>query len=279
MVEITAQIVKELREATNVGMMECKRALQETAGDMDQAIKLLKERGKAVATKKATRKANQGLIAAGVFDDGRTGVMIEVNCETDFVARNAGFQQFVSELLDKARHLNDGELAEAERDTLVSKVQEIGENMKIARNTRFTVEGAGMVASYVHLGGKVGVLVELGFDRPETAADPAIVETAKDLTLHIAACSPRYLCTAGVPESEIDDEREIFVKQAADKPQEIVDKIVKGKVHKFLAQICLLDQGFVKDPDQTVQELLDAKGKEAGDKLNIRRFARYQLGG
>jgi len=278
MVEINATVVKELREITNVGMMECKRALQETGGDMDRAVQLLRERGKAVATKKASRAANQGLVSADVFDNGRTGVMIEVNCETDFVARNDGFTSFVRELLEKARGLGDGELAEAERETLVSKIQEIGENMKIARNVRFQVEGEGLVVSYVHLGGKVGVLLELGCEKPETATHPAVQETAKDLTLHIAACSPQYIYPSEVPESVIAAEREIFVKQAEGKPAPVVEMMVEGKIKKFLSQICFVEQGFVKDPDQSVQQLLDATGKEAGDVLTIRRFARFQLG-
>ena len=279
MVEINATVVKELREITNVGMMECKRALQETGGDMERAIQLLRERGKAVATKKASRAANQGLVSADVFDQGRTGVMIEINCETDFVARNDGFISFVREMLEKARELDDGELAEAERETLVSKIQEIGENMKIARNVRFQVAGEGLVASYVHLGGKVGVLLEMGCGKPETATHPAVLETAKDLTLHIAACNPQYIRSDEVPETVIAAEREIFVKQAEGKPANVVEMMVEGKIKKFLAQICLIEQGFVKDPDQSVQQLLDSTGKVAGDVLEIRRFARFQLGG
>ncbi len=274
---ITAAMVQELREATNVGMMECKRALVEAGGDKDKAIKLLRERGMAVAAKKATRAANQGLIGSFVKPDGSAGSLIEVNCETDFVARNASFQAFVKELSAEAAGV-EGSLAQQAAARVTAKVAEIGENIIVKRNLRFVRQEPGWVQSYIHLGGKVGVLVELGCGKAATAAAPAFQELAKDITLHIAAASPRFLCRQEVPADAVAAEREIYAKQVEGKPAQIVDKIVDGKMNKFYQQICLVEQIFVRDQETVIARLLEAKGKELGDTLTIRRFARYQLG-
>ncbi len=274
---ITASQVKELREATNVGMMECKRALTEACGDMDAAIKLLRERGMAIADKKAGREAKEGLIAADISQDGKLGVIVEVNCETDFVARNEVFQAFVAGLVEKARAAA-GNLAETHKDELTAKVAEIGENLVIRRNDRFEVDGTGTVASYIHLGGKVGVLLEVGCEKKETLDEPDFKDVVKDITLHIAASDPRFLVRADVPPDTLAAEREIFAKQAEGKQENIIDKIVNGKMEKFYEDKCLLDQPFVKDGDQTVSQLLAAHGKVMGDTLTVRRFLRYQIG-
>jgi elongation factor Ts len=278
MAEITAALVKELRDATNVGMMDCKKALVEAGGDKDKAVQLLRERGVAIAGKKASRTAKEGLVAAEVAEAGKLGVMIEVNCETDFVARNEVFQAFVAELVEKAKTVDDGALADAVSDEVTAKVAEIGENLIVRRNVKYEVQGEGKVVSYVHLGGKVGVLVEVGCSKAETTETDKFKETAKDITLHIAASNPQYLADGEVPEDVIAAERDIYAKQMKDKPAEIIDKIVDGKMKKFYSQVCLLDQGFVKDPDQTVAEMVAASGKELGDELVIRRFTRYQVG-
>lgn len=279
MANITASMVKELREATNVGMMECKKALQEADGNKDKAIQLLRERGLAIASKKSSRTANQGLVDAEILDDGKAGIMIEVNCETDFVARNENFQAYVKELLEKAKHLGEGELAEAEKESLTAKVAEIGENLIIHRNTRLECSGPGRIAAYIHLGGKVGVLVEVGCEKEETAESDVFKELCKDLTLHIAAANPQYLTQDDVPADVIEQEKAIFAKQVEGKPAEIIDKIVGGKLNKHFSQICLVDQEFVKDTDMSISKLLEAKGKELNDTLGIRRFVRYQIGG
>lgn len=278
MAGITAAQVKELRDATNVSMMECKKALVETDGDNEKAMRLLRERGVAIASKRAEKSANQGLVAAEVYNDGQTGVMVEVNCETDFVARNEDFQQFVADLLVKSRDFNDGELAEAVKDELADKIAAIGENLIVRRNAKFELQGLGAIASYIHLGGKIGLLVEVGCEKEDTPAAEPFQELVKDITLHIAAANPSYLQRAEVPQEVIDSEKSIFEKQAEGKPANIVDKIVAGKIDKYFGQNCLIEQGFVKDPDQTVQQLVDAKGKELGDTLSIRRYVRYQIG-
>jgi elongation factor Ts len=276
MPEVTAKLVKQLRDATNVSMMECKHALVEAQGDLEKATRLLRERGIAVAAKKATRAANQGLIASATGADGAVS-LIEVNCETDFVARNAAFQGFVADLARKACE-TDAPLAEALRDTVTAKVAEIGENIVIRRNIRYIPEGTGRIGSYIHLGGKVGVLIDVGCGKPETADNPVFEELVKDLTLHVAACNPRYRVSDDVPEAEIASEREIFAKQVEGKPARIIDKIVAGKVQKYFTEICLVDREFVKEQKLSVGALLAGKGKELDDTLTIRRFVRYQLG-
>ncbi len=278
MAEITAAQVKELRDATNVSMMECKKALVESGGDKDKAMRLLRERGLAIAGKRAEKSANQGLIAAEVLDGGVKGVMVEVNCETDFVARNEDFQKFVGDMLVAARDHKDGELAAAMQDQLADKIAAIGENIIIRRNASFEVQGTGAVASYIHLGGKIGILVEVGCENADTPSKDAFTELVRDITLHIAASSPAYLKRDEVPADVVEAEKQIFAKQAEGKPANIIEKIVEGKVDKFYGQICLLEQAFVKDPDHSITQLLEAKGKELGDTLSIRRYLRYQIG-
>lgn len=278
MAEINATQVKELRDATNVSMMECKRALVEAKGDKDAAIRLLRERGLAIAGKRAERSVNQGMVAAEVISGGKAGVMIEVNCETDFVARNENFQAFVKSLLAKAHTVEENQLAEVERDAVVAKVAEIGENIVVRRNIRLDVQGTGTIASYIHLGGKMGVLLEVGCEKEATTSNEAFKELVKDITLHIAASNPTNLQRSDVPADVLEAERAIFAKQAEGKPANIIEKIVEGKVDKFFEQICLLEQPFVKDPDQTVTQLLEATGKAVDDKLTIRRYVRYQIG-
>jgi elongation factor Ts len=277
MTEISADLVKKLRDATNVSMMECKRALVEAAGDMEKALKILRERGMAVAAKKSERTANKGLIAAGSAEGGKTQALVEVNSETDFVARNVQFQAFVKGVAETATKMDAG-LADCVKDQVVARIQEIGENIVVRRSVRYTLSGPGMIGSYIHLGGKVGVLVELGAGKAETAANETFKELVRDLTLHVAACSPRYLTSAEIPAAEIASEREIYAAQVKDKPAQIVEKIVDGKLKKFFGEICFVDQGFVKEPKQSITDLLKEKGKGLGDSLTIRRFVRYQLG-
>jgi len=278
MAEITAALVKELRDETGLGMMDCKKALQDAAGDKAAAIKLLRERGANVAGKRAARVAKEGRVAAEIYDGGKSGVMIEVNCETDFVAKNEDFQGFVTQLVAQARTVGDNQLADAAKDELVAKIQKIGENLIIRRNVKYSVNGNGIVAGYIHLGGKVGVLVEVGCEKPETASNELFKETVKDITLHVAAANPAYLNREAVPADIVQAEREIFAKQVEGKPANIVDKIVTGKLEKFYQTVCLVEQGFVKDPDHSVNDYVNAQAGTIGDTLTIRRFIRYQVG-
>jgi len=277
MAEITASMVKELRDATNVSMMECKRALQEANGDKDKAFKLLRERGMAVAAKKADRVAKNGKISAKVSADGKTGVMIEINCETDFVTRNEIFQKFVVEMTDKAMDCS-GDPAEAFKADIVAKVAEIGENIVLRKSDKFAVSGTGAVASYIHMGGTVGVLAELSFSKADTVNNAVFKELALDICLHIAAARPASLDRSGVPAQLVEDEKALFLKQVEGKPANIVEGILKGKLNKFYSQICLLEQAFVKEDKISITQLLEAKSKEIGDKVEIKRYTRWQLG-
>jgi elongation factor Ts len=276
--EITAALVKELRDETGLGMMECKKALVETQGDKAAAVKVLRERGLAIAGKKAERVAKDGRVGCEIYDGGKTGVMIEVNCETDFVARNASFQAFMKELVQASKSVGDNALAEKMKDQVAAKIAEIGENIIIRRNVKYSVQGEGIVAGYIHLGEKVGVLVEVGCTKAATLAAEGFREAVKDVTLHIAASNPAYLQRSDVPADILQAEREIYAKQVEGKPANILQKIVDGKLEKFYQQNCLIEQAFVKDADQTVTEMLKARGAAVGDTLTIRRFVRYQVG-
>lgn len=286
---ITASQVKELRDRTNAGMMECKKALQETGGDIDAAIKHLREAGAIKAAKKADRAAKEGVVTAHIDEDAKHGILLEVNCETDFVAKNENFQGFVAELMAAVAAAGVAEIEAAHAlahgdgtidDFVKAKVIELGENLQFRRMTRYDVDGKGVVASYIHLGGKVGVLLEVGCENDATAGNDDFRALVKDLTLHIAASAPAGLAREDIPADLIEAEKDVFRKQmeGSGKPAEIVDKIVEGKLGKFYADNCLLEQGFVKDQDTSIKNLLAAKSKELGDPLTIRRYVRYGLG-
>lgn len=277
MAEITASLVKQLRDATSVSMMDCKRALVEAGGDIEQATKLLRERGVAVAAKRSTKATNQGVIASATTDDGKYSSLVEVNCETDFVARNEDFQSFVQALAVKAC-LTDGNLADEVKDEVMDKVAAVGENIVIKRNTRMELNGIGCIVPYIHLGGKVGVLVEISCEKKETLDNDIFNELTKDLAMHVAACSPRYLTSQEIPEAETQAEREIYAKQVEGKPANMIDKIVNGKLQKYFGETCFLNQPFVKEDKLSVTQYLAEKSKAIGDNISIKRFARYQLG-
>ena len=270
-------MVKELRDATNVSMMECKRALQEANGDKEKAFKLLRERGMAVAAKKADRVAKNGKISAKVSADGKTGVMIEINCETDFVTRNEIFQKFVVEMTDKAMDCT-GNPADAFKADIVAKVAEIGENIVLRKSEKYTVSGTGAVVSYIHMGGTVGVLAELAFSKADTVNNAVFKELALDICLQVAAARPAALDRSGVPAQLVEDEKALFLKQVEGKPANIVEGILKGKLNKFYSQICLIEQPFVKEDKISITQLLEAKSKEIGDTVTIKRYTRWQLG-
>ena len=278
MATISAALVKELREETGVGMMECKRALVETNGDKAAAIRILREAGMAIAAKKAARVANQGIVAAKIAGDAQTGTMIEVNCETDFVAKNENFQAFVSELLEDAVGLTDNTLAETAKAKLEAKIAEIGENIVARRNLTYRVEGTGAIVGYVHLGGKLGVMLEVGFTKADSLQNASVQEMLADLALHITAVNPACISRDQVPADAIEAEKEIYAKQVEGKPANIIDKIVTGKLEKYFEQICLVEQPFVKDQGKSVTALLEETGKAVEDTFTIRRFVRWQLG-
>ncbi len=286
---ITAAIVKELRDKTNAGMMDCKKVLTETNGDIEASIKLLRERGIAKAGAKSDRAANEGVITARVNDAGTTGILLEVNCETDFVSKNENFQAFVTQIADTLAAASAADHAAALavnmgdynlEDTVKSKVLEVGENLQFRKYVRYDAAPGGVVAAYIHPPGKVGVLIEVGTTKPETAGTDTFKELIKDLTLHIAACAPKGLSRDDIPQSVVDNELEIFRARlvAEGKPANIIENILKGQIGKFFAESCFLEQAFVKDSDIKVAALLEAKGKELGDTLTVTRFVRFGLG-
>ncbi len=286
---ITASIVKELRDKTSAPMMDCKKVLTETNGDIEASIKLLRERGIMKSAKMSDRAANEGVITARINADATSGLLLEVNCETDFVSKNESFQAFVGDIADAlaASKAADHDAALAHQhgeqtieDTIKSKVGEVGENLQFRKYVRYDAASGGVVASYIHLGGKVGVLIEVGTTKPETKSTDTFKELIKDLTLHIAACAPKGLSRDDIPQSVVDNELDIFRARltAEGKPANIIENILKGQIGKFFAESCFLEQGFVKDSDIKVSALLEAKGKELGDTLTVTRFVRFGLG-
>ena len=272
---ITAEQVKALREKTGAGMMDCKKVLTETNGDEEKAIELLRERGIAKAAKKSDRIAAEGLVTTYVTENGKVGVVVEVNAETDFVAKNEEFRSFVADVAKQVAEKNPATVEEllaqksitdeskTVQEVLTEKIATIGENMSIRRFERF--ETNGLVESYIHGDGKIGVLVEMeGGDN----------NLAKDICMQIAAARPEYLDRNAVPQDRVDHEMEILKAQAMNegKPEAVAEKIVQGRIGKFYGEICLVEQEFVKNPDQKINQLLEANGAK------VVRFARFEKG-
>ena len=288
MAAITVALIQELRARTNAGMMDCKKALNQTNGDMEEAIKVLREKGQAIQVKRASKEVKQGLIAIATAADGAVA-LAEVNCETDFVANTDGFKGFVAKVADKAAEGVE-DIAAALKDDIGSLIASTGENMVIRRAARFILNGTGKVESYIHMGGKIGVLVEIGAEKAETIAAPAFEEYCHDIALQIAGAGARWLDRAQVPAEIVDAEMEVNAKKleqeqiekgAKPKPPEILKKIAQGQIGKFYTENCLVDQHFVKNaPGEktTITQLTDKVSKELGDKLSIRRYVRFQLG-
>lgn len=286
---ITAAIVKELRDKTNAGMMDCKKVLAETNGDIDAAIKLLRERGIMKAATKTDRAANEGVITARVASDAKSGILVEINCETDFVSRNENFQAFVADIADTVAASNAADLDAALAiqkgdlnvgDFVKAKVVELGENIQFRKYVRFDAAPGGVVVSYIHMGGKVGVLLEVGTTKEGTASQDSFKELIKDLTLHIAASAPKGLSREDIPQDVVDTELEIYRARLADsgKPANIIENILKGQIGKFFAESCFLEQAFVKDPNVTITQLVADTSKALDDTITVTRFVRFGLG-
>jgi elongation factor Ts len=274
--EITAAAVAKLREMTNAGMMDCKKALIEANGDIEAAVTILRKKGAATATTKGGREAREGIIAAEIAPDGRLGVLVEVNCQTDFVARNEMFRAFADNVARKLASDPKTDF-EAERVEMVAKIRE---NIQIPRHARMEVNGNGMVAAYIHTGGKVGVLAEVGAGKESTVASNEFKELVKDITLQIAAGQPHVVSREQVPPAVLANERDIAAQsdRLKGKPPQAIEKIIQGMLEKFYQTYCLVDQGFVKKQEVSVKEHVASVGKQLGDELVIRRFVRFQVG-
>jgi elongation factor Ts len=275
MAEITAATVGKLREMTNAGLMDCKRALVEANGDLNAAVDILRKKGVATAAKKAVREAKEGVIVHHILPGSRVGVLVEINCETDFVARNETFRAFCDEI---ARKLANDPRVDLEADR-VAAVAKIGENIRISRHQRFEVGSNGMVAAYIHTGAKVGVLVEVGAGNESTVANDEFKQLVRDITLQITAAQPIAVSREQVDPAVIAKEKEIAAEQVKNKPPHAIAKIVEGKLDKFFQSHCLLEQGFVKKNSEiTVKEHIASVAKQLGDEITIRRFTRFQAG-
>jgi elongation factor Ts len=274
MAEITAAMVAKLREMTGAGLMDCKKALGETNGDVDAAVDVLRKKGVASAAKKAGREAKDGVIAQYIKPGARVGVLVEINCETDFVAKNDQFRAFCDDL---AKTLADNPSADLE-PTRTAAVAKIGENIKISRHQRLEVSGNGLIAAYIHTGAKVGVLVEVGAGKEATVNNEEFKQLVRDITLQIAAANPTCVSRDEVPADIVAKEKEIANEQVKNKPPQAIAKIVEGKLDKFFQTICLIEQGFVKNGEMTVKEHVAQTGKKLGDEITVRRFLRFQVG-
>ena len=280
---ITAKSVKELREMTGAGMMDCKKALVETEGNMEKAIEFLREKGLAAAAKKAGRVAAEGIVKTFVSADKKTAAMVEVNCETDFVAANEEFVGFATKVAEIAANTNattaeelvaekfDGEATIQE--ALTALIAKLGENMTVRRFVKFNIEN-GAIASYIHGGGRIGVMVEVACD-----TDSAMLEeVAREVCMQVAAANPLFLSREQVDSEALEKEKEIYRVQALNegKPENIVEKMVMGRIQKYYKEVCLLDQAWVKDGDKSIAKFLEEKSKEVGSPITITRYARFE---
>jgi elongation factor Ts len=289
---VTASMVKELREMTGAGMMDCKKALSATDGDFDKAIEFLREKGLATAEKKAGRIAAEGLVATTIKDGDKVAAIVEVNAETDFVAKNEVFQTFVKEVVEQAADTDaaDIDAFKAEKwaldtsmtvdEKLAAMIAKIGENMNIRRFEKIVSED-GIVVSYIHAAGKIGVLVEAKTENN----DERVKEALKNVAMQVAALNPKYVSTDDVPEEYKEHEKEILIAQAkndpknANKPENIIEKMITGRLAKELKEICLLEQEYVKaENKETVAKYLDEVSKEVGTPVELKRFVRFETG-
>jgi len=270
---ITKDAVMTLRERTGAGLIDCKRALTDSNGDMEEAVSILRKKGVASAAKKAGRDAGEGIIAQSISADLSKGILVEVNCETDFVAKNEDFVAFSNSVAEELLNNPDADL-ETKRTEQIAK---IGENIQISRSQALAPESTGIVQSYIHTGGKVAVLISIGSDGDVSGNESALV-LAKDLCMHIAAASPICVSRDDVPNNLVEKETEIAKAQAEGKPAQAIEKIVSGKLDKYFAGSCLLEQPFVKNPDQSVKQLVEATAKEIGSTLKVEKFLRFQVG-
>ena len=279
--DITIAMIKELREATAAGMGACKEALQASNGDMKEAVKYLREKGLAVAAKRVDKESKEGIIAAAASPDGKAMALAEVNCETDFVAKTDAYKEFCAKAAQVA--LEGKDVAETLKDDYQMLLTKTGENVKIRRTERYQLEGTGVLSSYIHMGGKIGVLVEMSTPCEKCAASAELAEAAHMLSLQIAANAPKYIKPEDVPQAEIDAELEIKLNALKEQkgklpPEQALAGIKKGMAAKFCTQICLLKQEYVANGDLTVEKYLDGVSKACGAPIEVKRFTRLQLG-
>lgn len=287
MVNITASMVKELRERTGVGMMDCKKALNETEGNLEEAIKYLKEKGLAKAAKKAGRIAAEGVVSSVITP--KQGILIEVNCETDFTARNDNFLEVANKVSNHVLETAQSEGSvievvdgydETVQDIVTQAVAKIGENIRARRYVKLNAKDNSMLHSYIHMGGKIGVIIEVSSSNNGVLDNADVVEMADDISMHIAAMNPACIDESEFPKDKLEAEKDIFRTQALEsgKPESIVEKMIVGRVKKFVAENTLLEQAFVKNSDVTVKQFVAETGKKVGAELKVERIFRFELG-
>ena len=290
---ITTEMIKALREETSAGVLDCKKALEATGGDLDKAVAYLREKGLAAAAKKATREANEGLVNVLVDASSRLGAIVEVNCETDFVARTEDFKLFVETLVKQVArtpglsevsdllnqpYIQDHSLSVSER--LTQLVAKLGENMVLRRCGRIERDGHGLIEGYVHPGSRIGVLVYLLAGSEDVSRGAPFRELVHDLALQIAAAAPEYISTEDIPSTTLEGKRSVYLSELAEdkKPDHLKERIISGKLDKWYGQTCLLRQPFVKDDTLTVGDLIRQKSQELGTPLSVKQFIRFELG-
>lgn len=283
---ITAKMVSELRERTGVGMMDCKKALVQTDGDIDKAIEILREKGLAAAAKKAGRVAAEGLISTYITEDHKVGAIVEFNCETDFVAKNDDFITMSNNLAKQAAVSSASSVEEfaAEKyiadesktvqDAISALIAKLGENMTLRRFGKVTAD-KGIVSSYIHGGGRIGVLVNV-----ESENNNVLAEVAKELTLQVAATNPLYMVREEVAQDALDKEKEIYKQQALNegKPEKVVEKMVEGRIQKYYKEICLMEQLYIRNQDINIKKFIEEKSKENGSEIRIASYVRFEKG-
>jgi elongation factor Ts len=292
-VAISTTMIKELREATGAGVLDCKKALEATNGDVDKAVTLLRDKGLAAAAKKSSREANEGRVSVLVNKGAHVGAIVEVNCETDFVARTEEFQSFVDDLTRQVGQqsgpagveelLQQPFAADGERtigEGITELVAKLGENIVLRRFDRIERNGPGLIEGYVHPGSRIGVLVQVSVDSEGVAQSPALFDVVHDLALQIAAAAPQFIAVNDIPKATIDAQRAEYEAQLVgeNKPDHIKERIVSGKLDKWYEEVCLLSQLFVKESSLTVEKLLAQKSEELGDALSVEGFIRYEIG-
>ncbi|MBL4934905.1 elongation factor Ts [Clostridium sp. YIM B02515] len=284
---ITAQMVKELRERTGAGMMECKKALNESNGDLEKAVEILRERGLAAAAKKAGRVASEGLVETYISDDKKSGSIVEINCETDFVSANEEFASLSKNIAKQVASTNAktiDELIEEKyiadnnisiKDAVTALIAKLGENMAVRRFNRFSID-KGVVHSYIHGGGRIGVLVEVACEKESDE----VATVAKDVAMQVAAANPLFLSRDQVDNDTLAKEREIYKVQAMNegKPEHIAEKMVEGRIQKYYKENCLLEQVWIRNSDLTITKYLQEKSKEIGAPITVTRFVRFEKG-
>jgi len=288
MADISAALVMKLRKMSGQGMMDCKKALQETDGDVEKAMDLLRKKGLATLAKRAGRDTSEGLVVCKTSDDGKTAALATLCCETDFVAKSDDFVATAKTLADFALACPQNEGVEnvletsvdgkTFNDLLTEIVSKTGEKTQVGDYTKYKLDGPGLISTYIHFNEKVGTMLQVDTSNDETAAGEAIKQAASDIAMHITATKPLALNKDQIDPEMIEREKAIFAEQVKNKPANIIDKIVEGKMNKFYAENCLLQQPFVKDDSKSVEQVITEAAKQAGGEAKIRRFVRFEVG-